>query len=222
MINKKTGNTPKVPPSRFNIDAHFHKNNDRPGSFGVLGGYFLDGDLNEFDPNLFNITPIEAMWMDPQQRKLLEVVYEALESGGIKLEDISGSRTAVFAASFTADWQQMSFKESSFRHSLAATGVDPGIISNRISHVFNLKGPSIVCNTACSSSVYALHNACNSLRNCEAEAAIVGGGEWCPCASLGRIILLTAFHSQPYYHCRPAHEHGKAWRVVSNINLPYF
>ena len=113
--------------------------------------------------------------VDPQQRKLLEVVYEALESGGISLDSISGSRTAVFAASFTADWQQMSFKEHSFRHSLAATGVDPGIISNRISHVFNLNGPSIVCNTACSSSVYALHNACNALRNKEAEGAIVGG-----------------------------------------------
>ncbi|KAI1381386.1 putative polyketide synthase [Hypoxylon crocopeplum] len=175
MMNKKTGNTPKVPASRFNIDAHFHKNNDRPGSFGVLGGYFLKDDLSNFDPGLFGITPIEAMWMDPQQRKLLEVVYEALESGGISLDAISGTRTAVFAASFTADWQQMSFKEHSFRHSLAATGVDPGIISNRISHVFNLNGPSIVVNTACSSSVYALHNACNALRNKEAEGAIVGG-----------------------------------------------
>ncbi|KAI1080407.1 putative polyketide synthase [Whalleya microplaca] len=175
MINKATGNTPKVPASRFNIDAHFHKNNDRPGSFGVLGGYFLNDDLTNFDPGLFGITPIEAMWMDPQQRKLLEVVYEALESGGISIDSIAGTRTAVFAASFTADWQQMSFKEHSFRHSLAATGVDPGIISNRISHVFNLNGPSIVCNTACSSSVYALHNACNALRNKEAEGAIVGG-----------------------------------------------
>ncbi|KAI5867271.1 KR domain-containing protein [Durotheca rogersii] len=130
MMKKGTGQTPKVPSSRFNIDAHFHKNNDRPGSFG---------------------------------RKLLEVVYEALESGGVSLEAISGTRTA------------MSFKESSFRHSLSATGVDPGIISNRISHVFNLNGPSIMCNTACSSSVYALHNACNALRNHEAEGAIVGG-----------------------------------------------
>lgn len=175
MINKGTGQTPKVPASRFNIDAHYHKNNDRPGSFGVLGGYFLEEDLSGFDPGLFGITPIEAMWMDPQQRKLLEVVYEALESGGITLDAIAGTRTAVFAASFTADWQQMAFKEPSFRHSLAATGVDPGIISNRISHVFNLNGPSIVVNTACSSSVYALHNACNALRNNECEGAIVGG-----------------------------------------------
>lgn len=106
---------------------------------------------------------------------MLEVVYEALESGGITIDAIAGTRTAVFAASFTADWQQMAFKEPSFRHSLAATGVDPGIISNRISHVFNLNGPSIVVNTACSSSVYALHNACNALRNKECEGAIVGG-----------------------------------------------
>ncbi|KAH8890708.1 KR domain-containing protein [Thozetella sp. PMI_491] len=175
IMSSGTGNTPKVPANRFNIDAYMHKNNDRPGSFGVLGGYFLNGDLGDFDPALFNITPIEAMWMDPQQRKLLEVVYESLESAGVSLEAISGTRTAVFAASFTADWQQMSFKEPSFRHSLAATGVDPGIISNRISHVFNLNGPSIVVNTACSSSVYALHNACNALRNNECVGALVGG-----------------------------------------------
>lgn len=175
MINKETGQTPKVPASRFNIDAHYHSNNDRPGSFGVLGGYFLKETLQEFDPTFFGITPIEAMWMDPQQRKLLEVVYEAFESAGVTLNEVSGSCTACFVASFTADFQQMAFKEPAFRHSLAATGVDPGIISNRISHVFNLNGPSIVVNTACSSSVYAMHNACNALRNQECSAAVVGG-----------------------------------------------
>ncbi|KAL8727151.1 MAG: hypothetical protein Q9166_006247 [cf. Caloplaca sp. 2 TL-2023] len=175
MINKRSGQTPKVPSSRFNIDSHFHPNNDRPGSFNVLGGYFLQSDLQEFDPALFGISPVEAMWMDPQQRKLLEVCYEALESGGQTLQSISGSNTACFAGSFTADFQQMSFKEPDFRHSYAATGVDPGIISNRVNHVFNLKGPSITVNTACSSSVYAIHNACNALRNDECTAAICAG-----------------------------------------------
>jgi len=175
MMNKQSGQTPKVPSSRFNIDAHFHENNERPGSFGVLGRYFLKETLQEFDPSFFGITPVEAMWMDPQQRKLLEVVYETFESAGVTLKELSGSDTACFIATFTADFQQMSFKEPSFRHSLAATGVDPGIISNRISHVFNIKGPSIVVNTACSSSVYAMHNACNALRNKECSAAVVGG-----------------------------------------------
>ena len=62
MMSKETGQTPKVPSSRFNIDAHFHSNNERPGSFNVLGGYFLDDDLQGFDPGLFGISPIEAMW----------------------------------------------------------------------------------------------------------------------------------------------------------------
>ncbi|KAK3168679.1 Type I Iterative PKS [Lepraria neglecta] len=175
MINKGSGQMPRVPDSRLKIDAHYHSNNDRPGSFGVLGGYFLKETLQEFDPTFFGITPIEAMWMDPQQRKLLEVVYETFGSAGATLQEISGSSTACFVASFTADFQQMAFKEPSFRHSLAATGVDPGIISSRISHVFNLNGPSIVVNTACSSSVYAMHNACNALRNKECSAAVVGG-----------------------------------------------
>ncbi|OHE97149.1 hypothetical protein CORC01_07590 [Colletotrichum orchidophilum] len=175
MMDKRSGQTPKVPPSRFNIDAHFHADNDRPGSFGVLGGYFLNETLQEFDPAFFGITPVEATWMDPQQRKLLEVVYEAFESAGLTLDQLSGSDTACFMATFTADFQQMSFKEPSFRHSLAATGVDPGLLSNRVSHVFNLRGPSIVVNTACSSSVYALHNACNALRTHECSAAVVGG-----------------------------------------------
>ncbi|GJD04908.1 KR domain-containing protein [Colletotrichum higginsianum] len=175
MMEKRSGQTPKVPSSRFNIDAHFHSDNDRPGSFGVLGGYFLNETLQEFDPAFFGITPVEATWMDPQQRKLLEVVYEAFESAGLTLDQLSGSDTACFMATFTADFQQMSFKEPSFRHSLAATGVDPGLLSNRVSHIFNLRGPSIVVNTACSSSVYALHNACNALRTHECSAAVVGG-----------------------------------------------
>jgi acyl transferase domain-containing protein len=175
MISKETGQSPRVPDSRFNIDAYHHQNEDRPGSFRALGGYFLQESLQEFDPSFFGITPVEAMWMDPQQRKLLEVVYETFESAGLTLDKIAGSDTACFMASFTSDFQQMSFKEPHFRHNLAATGVDPGIISNRISHVFNLKGPSVVVNTACSSSVYAVHNACNALRNQDCAAVVVGG-----------------------------------------------
>jgi acyl transferase domain-containing protein/NADPH:quinone reductase-like Zn-dependent oxidoreductase len=174
-MSKRSAQTPKVPASRFNVDAYAHENNDRPGSFRPYGGYFLDETLQEFDPSFFGITPVEAMWMDPQQRKLLEVVYEAFESAGATLDRLAGSDTACFVATFTSDFQQMCFKEPSFRHNLAATGVDPGIISNRISHVFSLRGPSVVVNTACSSSVYAIHNACNALRNRECSAAVVGG-----------------------------------------------
>ncbi|KAI1118581.1 hypothetical protein F5Y14DRAFT_462535 [Nemania sp. NC0429] len=175
LVAKKTGQTPKVPASRFNIDAHYHQDRERPGSFNVLGGYFLDGNPHDFDPSFFNVTPIEAQWLDPQQRRMLEVSYECLESAGVTLDQVAGSNTAVFVGSFTSDYQQMSTLEPDFRHSYAATGVDTGIISNRIGNLLNLNGPSFTINTACSSSIYALHNACNALRAKDCEAAIVGG-----------------------------------------------
>ncbi|KAI0467334.1 hypothetical protein F4859DRAFT_495046 [Xylaria cf. heliscus] len=175
LVEKRSGQTPKVPESRFNIDAHYHENPARPGSFNVAGGYFLDGRPENFDPTFFNMTPIEAQWLDPQQRKMLEVSYECLVSAGVTLESIAGSNTAVFVGSFTSDYQQMSIRDPDFRHNYAATGVDPGIISNRIGNIFNLNGPSFTINTACSSSIYALHNACHALRNRDCDAAIVGG-----------------------------------------------
>ncbi|KAI1338294.1 putative polyketide synthase [Xylariaceae sp. FL0016] len=175
LVEKRTGQTPKVPASRFKIDAHYHESLERPGSFNVKGGYFLDGSPEDFDPTFFNMTPIEAQWLDPQQRKTLEACYECLVSAGIPLEKAAGSNTAVFVGCFTADHQQMSTREPDFRHNYAATGVDPGIISNRIGNVFNLHGPSFTINTACSSSIYAMHNACHALRARDCNAAIVAG-----------------------------------------------
>lgn len=106
LVDKRTGQTPKVPASRFNIDAHYHKDLDRPGSFNVLGGYFLDGNPHDFDPSFFNVTPIEAQWLDPQQRRMLEVSYECLESAGLTLDQVAGSNTAVFVGSFTSDYRK--------------------------------------------------------------------------------------------------------------------
>lgn len=175
LREKKTLRTPRVPEARFNIDAHYHPDLGRPGSFSALGGYFLADDPVDFDPSFFHMTPIEAQWLDPQQRKMLEVCYEVLENAGVPLEGAAGSNTGVYVASFTSDYQQMSLFERDFRHNYAATGVDPGIISNRINNAFNLNGPSCIINTACSSSVYAIHNACHALRTGDCDAAIAAG-----------------------------------------------
>ncbi|KAF2682950.1 putative polyketide synthase [Lentithecium fluviatile CBS 122367] len=178
IMKEKIASTDRVPTSRFNIDAYRHQNNDRPGSFSMPGGYFLDDHPEDFDPTFFKISPVEAMWMDPQQRKLLEVVYEAFENSGSTLEQVSRQVTGCFVASFTSDFQQMVLKEPDFRHSYATTGVDPGILGNRISHVFDLKGPSVLMNTACSSSMYALNSACLAIHKGECEGAVVGGTNW--------------------------------------------
>lgn len=190
---KRIANVSAIPPTRFNVNSYHHQNNERPGSFNVPGGYFLDGSQQEFDPTMFDISPVEAAWMDPQQRVLLEVVYEAFESSGCTLDQVSTAITGCYVGSFTSDFQQMALKEPDFRHSYATTGIDPGILGNRISHVFNLRGPrfvvavltylcvrqlilsSILINTACSSSMHALHSACSAIRNGECDGAIVGG-----------------------------------------------
>lgn len=144
VLMSKTIANAKVPKTRFNIDAFLHPSNERPGSFNVPGGYFLDDDLEGFDPRMFKISPPEALWMDPQQRKLLEVVYEAFENSGTPLEDIAGQRIGCFVGSFTSDYQQMATKEPDFRHIYAATGVDTGMLGSRISYAFDLKGPRYI------------------------------------------------------------------------------
>ncbi|KAL8396541.1 hypothetical protein RB594_003574 [Gaeumannomyces avenae] len=87
---------------------------------------------------------------------------------------MSGSNTGVFVGCFTNDFQQMAFRESGFRHSYAATGVDPGIISTRLGNAFDLRGPNATINTACSSAIYAVHQACNALRARDCYGAVAG------------------------------------------------
>jgi acyl transferase domain-containing protein/NADPH:quinone reductase-like Zn-dependent oxidoreductase len=167
----------ELPKNRFNLDAWYHPNGSRPGSVNTRGGYFLSHDdhLRQFDPSFFGISPLEASSMDPQQRKLLEVVYESVENAGATLEELSGSKTSCFVGCFTNDMRRMTSRDLEFGAPYEMTGSDMTILSNRINYVFNLKGPSMTVDTACSSSLYALHLACQSLISGDSDAAIVGG-----------------------------------------------
>jgi acyl transferase domain-containing protein len=175
VANARTGNCP-VPASRFNIDGFYHpKGNDRAGSVITKGGYFLNEDTREFENTFFGINNLEATYMDPQQRKLLEVVYECLENAGIPLDAASGSNTGVYVGNFTFDYLIMQSRDADYLTRYNSTGMGTSILGNRISHVYNLKGPSLVVDTACSSSLYCLHVACVALENYECDAAIVAG-----------------------------------------------
>ncbi|CAK4032116.1 polyketide synthase [Lecanosticta acicola] len=165
-----------VPQSRFNVDGFYHPDGSgRPGSMFTKGGYFLQDDIREFENSLFGISNVEATYMDPQQRKLLEVVFECLENAGIPLEQASGSNTGVYVGNFTFDFISMQVKEPDYMSRYSATGLGTTILGNRISHVFNLLGPSMVIDTACSSSLYCLHMAATALENYECDAAVVAG-----------------------------------------------
>ncbi|KAM0133215.1 hypothetical protein ACHAP3_006145 [Botrytis cinerea] len=174
LINGRSGLS-DIPKSRFNADAFYHSESNKTGTINAEGGYFLEQDVRLFDNAFFGINNLEAKYMDPQQRQLLEVVYECFESAGVTLEDASGSNIGCYVANFTTDFVNVQAKDPDLYHRYSATGFGPTILANRISHAFNLKGPSLVLDTACSSSLYALHIACAALNAGECDSAIVAG-----------------------------------------------
>lgn len=113
--------------------------------------------------------------MDPAQRKLLEVVYEAFESSGTPLSTLRGSETGCFIGNFNYDHQLMQLRDCDYPQPYAITGGGTAILSNRISHIFDLQGPSLTVDTACSSSFYAIHLACSAIQSGDCTAAVVGG-----------------------------------------------
>lgn len=107
----------------------------------TTGGHLLQEDPRLFDHSFFGITAAEATSMDPSQRKLLEVTYEAFDSACVPLEKVSGSRTGVFVGNFNNDHQLMQLRDPNLTLPYAVTGGGPTILSNRINYVFNLQGP---------------------------------------------------------------------------------
>ncbi|KAI1208447.1 putative polyketide synthase [Annulohypoxylon truncatum] len=164
----------KLPESRFNIDG-YHGGKDQPAITEALGGYFIQEDIRVFDNQFFGINNREAGSMDPQQRKLLEVVFESFESAGVSLDEASGANIGCYVASFTPDFIAMQTKDVESLSRYSQIGMGTTILANRISHVFNLKGPSCVLDTACSSSLYALQAASSALLAGECDSAIVAG-----------------------------------------------
>lgn len=162
---------------RWDPRQYWDEDPKRPGKTYAPKAGYLDADIRQFDPLAFGISPREAASMDPQQRLLLECAWEAFEDAGIPLERLSGSATGVFVGGFCLDHLIHQMQPSN-RHLLNAqspAGATMTVLSNRISHVFNLKGPSLTLDTACSSSLVAIHYACQSLRLGESEMVLVGG-----------------------------------------------
>lgn len=163
-----------VPPDRYNETAFHHPSSDYTnGTTHQKGGYFIDIDLGDFDNAFFRLSPQQAAAMDPQLKILLEMSYEALESAGWALEMCAGSKMGVYTASFTADFELNLCRDPVKLPTYYLTGVERAMLSNRISHAFDLHGPSMTIDTACSGGLVAVHQACQSLRSGECDSAIV-------------------------------------------------
>ncbi|TVY39720.1 Reducing polyketide synthase [Lachnellula subtilissima] len=165
----------EFPPDRFNIDAFYDKENSGTGTLPLRGGHFLKEDLGAFDAPFFSVTPAEAVAMDPQQRIMLETSYHALENAGLTIDKCSGSKTSVYTATFTDDYKSMLQQDPEQLPKYAATGLSGSMLANRVSWFFNLRGPSMNLDSACSSSLSALHVACQDLLNGTSKMALVGG-----------------------------------------------
>lgn len=137
-------------------------------------GGFLAG-LERMDAAFFGISPREAPHVDPRQRILMEIAWEALENAGIVPERLAGSQTGVFIASLTSDYGDLLFEDLRRAEIYSGAGTANSVLANRLSYFFDLHGPSMALDTACSGSLLAVHLACESLRRGESSLALAGG-----------------------------------------------
>ncbi|KQU73850.1 MULTISPECIES: type I polyketide synthase [unclassified Rhizobacter] len=168
--------TGPLPRDRWDVDALYDPDPEAPGRIATRGGGFL-GPVDGFDPAFFGITRREAQGMDPQQRLVLEVAWEALENAGQAPDRLERSATGVYVGVCANDYAQMQLetRDRGLLDAHFASGIAHSIASGRLSYLLGLQGPSVTLDTACSSSLVALHLACQALRARDCRMALAGG-----------------------------------------------
>ncbi|MVZ90237.1 acyltransferase domain-containing protein [Microbacter sp. ANSKLAB05] len=151
------------------------------------GGWLDDAEVRDFDAEFFGMSPREAEMVDPQQRLALELTWEALENAHLPASDLKGHEVGVFMGSSSSDYQVFLTSDSAAASPYAVTGASNSIISNRVSYTFDFRGPSMTLDTACSTSLVAIHEAVNSLRLHESDLVVAGGVNMmlAPAATMG-------------------------------------
>ncbi|MGH3958724.1 SDR family NAD(P)-dependent oxidoreductase [Mycobacterium sp.] len=164
----------EIPHDRWDVDAFYDPDPATPGTAVNRSAGFLKR-IDCFDYQFFGISPRESAQMDPQQRLLLEVSWEAMEDAGQVPERLAGSRTGVFIGISTNDYGYLRVGQPQLVDAYSGTGNALSIAANRLSYVYDFRGPSMAIDTACSSSLVAVHLACRSLRDGECTLALAGG-----------------------------------------------
>ncbi len=164
----------EIPDERWSKAYYFHPSRGQPGKSYTWAAGVID-DVDRFDAGFFGVSPREVRQMDPQQRLLLETVWEALEDAGIPSAKLAGSGTGVYVGVSSMDYATLRLGDPASGDAYFMTGMTNSIVANRVSYIFDLRGPSFAVDTACSSSLVALDLGCDALRRGRAPVAIVGG-----------------------------------------------
>ena len=166
----------EIPAQRWDHRTYFDPIPGTPGKTYSKWGGFLDG-ADEFDPMFFGISPVEAELMDPQERLFLQCVYETLEDAGYtpaRLNTVAHGDIGVYAGVMYSEYQLYGAQEQILGNPVAVSG-NPSAVANRVSYCFDFHGPSMSVDTMCSSSLTALHLACQAIRSGACAAAVAGG-----------------------------------------------
>ncbi|MEL6929198.1 MAG: type I polyketide synthase, partial [Cyanobacteria bacterium J06600_6] len=176
MLKNGVDGIVEVPPNRWDIDEYYDANPDTSGKMYARYGGFIE-DVDKFDPQFFGISPREAKAIDPQQRLLLEVTHNALENAGQSTTKLKGSKTGVFVGQCFDDYSRRSINSGDPTRidAFNSLGNTSSITAGRIAYILGLQGTTLQLDTTCSSSLVAVHLACQSLRNKELNLAIAGG-----------------------------------------------
>jgi len=176
LLKEERDATGPVPADRWDHEALYDPDPEAPGRVVTRNGGFLDC-IDAFDPEFFGITPREAAGMDPQQRLVLEVCWEALESAGQAPTRLSGTSTGVFIGAAASDYAylQLQTGDPNLLDAHFASGMAHSVLSGRVAYLLGLQGPALTIDTACSSSLVAIHTACQALRAGDCRLALAGG-----------------------------------------------
>ena len=164
----------EVPRDRWDLDAYYDLDPDKPGKMNTRFGAFLRG-VDLFDAEFFGISPREAISMDPQHRLLMETVWEALENAAICPARLAGTQTGVFIGCSNSDYWRMVYADEERIDAYSALGNAFSVAAGRLSYFLGVHGPCLAVDTACSASLVAVHLACQSLRSGECTLALAAG-----------------------------------------------
>ena len=165
----------EIPEDRFDIDEFYDPDQQTPGKIYTRSGGYLER-VDEFDPEFFGISPREAVWMDPQQRLMLEIAWEGLEKAGYAPSSLRGSRTGVFVGVGANEYAHLMSGDSVDNlEAYFITGNALNAVAGRVAFTLGLEGPAVAMDTACSSSLVAVHQATQALHSGDCDMALAGG-----------------------------------------------